>query len=529
MKRTFFTALIALVLTNTIYAQSLSDAVRYTDEENFGSARIMALGGAFTALGGDPGSVALNPAGSAVANYSSFSITPGLNISVANGGAKKVQFDIPNIAAVFSWDTHQLRGVKRVSFAINSSTSGVYGWDLAYRGTNETTSLSNYMAAYAEGLSVAQLRDPDVYDKGIVPWPVLTAWKSEMIDPDVNSDDNKHYWGMSQNMWGRMGGPVRETFDRTTKGYKRDIAISGAFDVEDMFYFGATFGISSIRYTGDETVGEEAVDRSIFPVSRFKSTSYNNFDNAQATGFYGQFGLIVVPTRFFRIGVSYKTPTRYTFKENFQCYGKTVRRYDSDPVDTPISYTTKMANDSYVFVAPGLWNFGVAGVIANRLVLSVDYTLRDYRNGVYKSLGGKTSEYDGVEEFPGVNMLIKSDLGYRHTIKAGAEIKAGNYFSARLGYNYTIDPRQMDFCCGLGYDSQSFFYADLAFKYSRCATEYVHIYGDYLGFDSDAKAAAWASDLDNPAIYNDLVVLEAPTIAFNRSRYSIALTFGFRF
>lgn len=534
MKRIFSAALLFVVLSNTIYAQALSDAVRYTDEDVYGSARIMALGGAFTALGGDPGSVALNPAGSAVANYSSFAITPGFNIALANPGSTKFQFDIPNVSANFAWDTHQLRGVKRISFSINSTTTALYGYDYSYRGRNEKTSLSNYMAAYADGLTVAQLKDPDVYDKGIVPWPVLTAWKSAMIDPDLSPSDpayssNKHYWGMSQNMWSRMSGPVNESYDKTTGGYKRDIAISAAFDVADVLYAGATFGISNIRYSADETVGEEAVDRSIFTVSRFKSATYNNNDRVRANGIYGQFGVIVVPVKYFRFGVSYKTPTRYTVRENFECYGKSVRRYGSDIYDTPSTYTTETANDSYVFVAPGVWNFGVAGVIANRLVLSVDYTLRDYRNGCFKSLGGKTYEYDGDEEYPGVNRLIKSELAYRHTIKAGAEIKLGRFISGRLGYNYIIEPRQMDFCCGLGYDSQSFFYADLAFKYARCATDYVKLYGDYYGFADDATAAAWADRKDDPAILNAFTVLEAPTVAFVRSRYTIALTFGFRF
>ena len=47
-----------------------------------GTARSVAMGNAFTALGGDMGSISINPASSAVYRYSEFSITP----SITNAG-----------------------------------------------------------------------------------------------------------------------------------------------------------------------------------------------------------------------------------------------------------------------------------------------------------------------------------------------------------------------------------------------------------------------------------------------------------
>ena len=76
MKKTLFTALLSLT---ALYAgaQTVYDGLTFSKNEYFGTARSIALGNAMTAVGGDLGSISLNPAGSAVAGYSQFTITPG--------------------------------------------------------------------------------------------------------------------------------------------------------------------------------------------------------------------------------------------------------------------------------------------------------------------------------------------------------------------------------------------------------------------------------------------------------------------
>ena len=62
-------------------AQNFYDAITFSQNQYFGTARSVAMGNAMTAVGGDLGSVGINPAGSAVAGYGQFTITPGLSIS----------------------------------------------------------------------------------------------------------------------------------------------------------------------------------------------------------------------------------------------------------------------------------------------------------------------------------------------------------------------------------------------------------------------------------------------------------------
>ena len=122
------TILLAAMSVAGAYAQTAYDALRYSENNYEGTARSVAMGNAFTALGGDLGAVTINPAGSAVAKYSQVTITPGLTISANttqgvspydNGDlpyferkmrstASKVS--MPNLGFTLNWDTNRTSG-----------------------------------------------------------------------------------------------------------------------------------------------------------------------------------------------------------------------------------------------------------------------------------------------------------------------------------------------------------------------------------------------------------------------------------
>ena len=83
MKKTAITIILSLAAV-CAHAQTAYDAQMFSENDYEGTARTMAMGNAFTALGGDLGSVTINPAGSAVAGYSQVTLTPGLTISASS-------------------------------------------------------------------------------------------------------------------------------------------------------------------------------------------------------------------------------------------------------------------------------------------------------------------------------------------------------------------------------------------------------------------------------------------------------------
>ena len=57
----------AAVVPLALSAQDWQDARYFTENNYLGTARTLGMGNAVTAIGGDPGAVGFNPAGSAVA------------------------------------------------------------------------------------------------------------------------------------------------------------------------------------------------------------------------------------------------------------------------------------------------------------------------------------------------------------------------------------------------------------------------------------------------------------------------------
>ena len=133
MRKAALTILLTVVSAVAAMAQTAYDAFLFSNSNYEGSARTMAMGNAFTALGGDLGSIGLNPAGSAVAPYSQFSITPSLTfttsttkgVSPYNDGYlpyfekeyrnTNTAFSLPNFGLTFSWDTGRRSGLKNVT------------------------------------------------------------------------------------------------------------------------------------------------------------------------------------------------------------------------------------------------------------------------------------------------------------------------------------------------------------------------------------------------------------------------------
>lgn len=83
MKKTASIIIILAAMSAFGHAQTASDALLFSSTDYEGTARTMAMGNAFTALGGDLGSISINPAGSAVAKYSQITLTPSLTFSVS--------------------------------------------------------------------------------------------------------------------------------------------------------------------------------------------------------------------------------------------------------------------------------------------------------------------------------------------------------------------------------------------------------------------------------------------------------------
>lgn len=549
MKKILLTA--ALFATGiAASAQDWTDALRFSENEYEGTARSIAMGNAFTALGGDMGSLGINPAGSAVARHSQFTVSFGPNIStgtaqgvrtpdgdIAFGKSlqqRDTRFSIPNLGGMVNFNTGRTRGIRNWSMGFVVNNTATYNDNLTAKGRNMATSAFGELGFRAtnlaadHGFNAADLENDAIFDKlPVADWNVANAYRAGAIwalsdrefagISEYEDNEGLIYLGQS----GRD-----QHYGRTRTGAKSDFVYNLAFNVSDVLYFGANIGVTSIRYTSDEFIREDAVSPEDFDVAftnedgsetitRFVSAKNTYRYNANGTGVYGKFGLIVTPWKGLRIGASIQTPTSFTIKE------KLTYSSEGNYENSAFSGNAKCeGNFEYNLLSPVRTNFGVAYTFGKYGVLSMDYELTDYRRMMFRVPG--TSDNS---EFDKANDGIMNICGMQHYLRLGAEVKPVDFLSIRLGYNCKTSGQKYEdlgnefwklpsavlhtVSGGIGF-STGMFFADFAAVGYFYPTEYIRPYPDYI-FEGDSITAY------------------SPEIRYRRSLIKAVATLGIRF
>ena len=164
MRKAIFTALVSLTAA-TAGAQTMYDGLTFSQNNYYGTARSIGMGNAMTAVGGDLGSIGINPAGSAVAGYSQFTITPNLTISSMSSSYSAYPINnsdiflnertknlarvtLPNIGATLNWSTGNSSGLTSITYGFLFNGTNDYTGQMLAGGTNDKTS---YLSGIAVG------------------------------------------------------------------------------------------------------------------------------------------------------------------------------------------------------------------------------------------------------------------------------------------------------------------------------------------------------------------------------------------
>ena len=548
MKKTAITLLLAGI-TASAGAQTMYDALNYSKSDYAGTARTVAMGNAFTALGGDLGAVTINPAGSAVARYSQVTVTPGVNISVnsatgteaSNGFEKNLRtsmarFNMPNFGFTINFDTHRTSGLKNWTLGFVANQTANWQDDLVAGGSNTRTSLAGSLASFANGYDVSALSADNAYDMiPVSDWRAIAALQSRVIGltPDTNISDE--YLGVTEN-WSLvdngdgtqhyefgLGGAIDQTFGRRTLGNRYDYVINLGGNISDVVFIGANLGITSMRYSHEYYIRETAQDSDLFQ-TQFNSLTYNYGYDASGVGVYGKFGIIAVPVNGLRIGAAIQTPTSTSITETWRLSARQTsyaEDYQSGSADSPEGEYT------YRLISPFRFNVGAAYTFGSIGLVSVDYEMCNY-----KSMKFRETDTNDNSGFDTVNSDIRSNMGASHEVRAGVEIKPIPSLAIRAGYNFSTPaiPEDIEYenqylwertegnthsaSFGLGYSSKGSFFADAAVRMTKYADTYIYPY-DYYYLDGDQPMV----DTSMPT----------PVILSRRTLWNVLLTIGFRF
>jgi hypothetical protein len=484
----------AFLVATAVFAQTADDALRYSQIFYGGSARSLSMGGAFTALGGDLSTTCLNPAGTGVFRASEFSITPQLfyinTSSLWNSSGNKdfsYVFNLGQIGIVSNvYSSGKETGLVGLNVAYSYNRTNNFNENITIDGVSTNSSMADYWASRSNGLT-----------KSLIPDDAWAAYQTGLIDTLSGSDN---LYGTIFSNFGdgafTYGQEIRRVISNV--GYTGEHSISVGANYSNKYFFGATLGISRLKYTQHIEHLEADINDAIFDL---KSFTYTDHLEATGTGFSLKLGTIIKPVEFLRIGIALHSPTVYRITENYYDGISTYFDTKVNNVDH-YEYYNNPASYKYTFVTPFRLNTGIAFQIKKRAILSADYEFVDYRMSQF------SNAIDHVN-YSAENNAIKDTYKTASNIRLGGELRLSNLY-LRGGYGYygkvfksSEDNKNLDYntlCFGIGMRQQNF-YLDLA---------YTTLYGTRLYY-----------------MYSDPEYLNPTSIKTTRNTF--AVTLGFKF
>lgn len=435
--------LAAALLPATALAQSAIDGYQLSETDLNGSARYQSMAGAFTALGGDISTLHQNPAGIGVYKRNDLSMTASVDFQRATTSsqgtsvlATQTKGAFENVGYVGTYNFGD-RVLKTLSWGVSYTRQTSF--DRAFTGTTPQvgTSMSNYIAAFSKGYKPDQLLDKagtgyDPYYDSDCDWLSILAYNTYMINP-TGADT---YAGLYQNgTTGSASYTVRE------KGYVDEYSFNVGGNFIDAVYWGLGVGVTDLSYTRS-TYYRERLDNALIPDANAVGTSngtadfdLDNWKHTSGTGYNVSLGVIVKPMPELRLGLAVKTPTWYDLTENYQAnsgyeyYGDGYDYQSGKPVETAY------ANFDWKLQTPWRLMAGVAGVIGQYGIISVDYECQ-----FFKDMSIKAPVYGSWSTAFETDAATDAEIGqYFKTVnilRVGGELRALPWLSLRLGYAY---------------------------------------------------------------------------------------------
>lgn len=458
MKRLFPLFILASLSTFSI-GQNQVDALRYSLTYPGGTARSVALGGAFGALGGDFYSASQNPAGLGVYRSSELTFTPELFYSKVNsryyGNSDediKYNFNFNNIGYISSFDMGS-HGIVGGSFAIGYNKLVNYNENILIEGTNTQSSLGDMFvesANYGEGSGPVGLDYLHPFTEGL------------FYDGEIMNIDNAGYYYLNEDIRDTLGNINIDQYNGVKRSGKiNEWAIAMGFNYEHKLYFGATISILPLEY--DETSSFRESDREGTGVEYFR---YNETLSVSGTGITAKVGVIVKPVAPLRIGLAYHLPVSYYLSEK---YSANLRSYRVSGIIDPIDEYGDLidyASYEYRIVTPAKALGSIGLIVGKHALLSTEI---EYINYAGMRLADGSDGYDFSDE----NEIVKDIYRKNFNAKAGVEFRIDKLY-LRGGFGYYGSPYKMNevnsnayklnYSGGIGIRDKSFF-VDFALSY----------------------------------------------------------------
>lgn len=505
------------------FSQGEIEALNYSRNELFGTARAMAMGNAFGALGGDITGVSINPAGIGV--YRSSEIVGTLSFSQNKADADGVRrsvgdFNMHNLGFVGYFPLRS-ESMPMVNFGFTHNRQKTFNREYNSSG-NGKSSMIDYIADRSFGVNPDHLLigddKPDPFwDQ---PWLTVFGFNSWLINPEKDGDSYS-YKPLNTN-----GETPKQQVKSYQRGYIDQYDFTLGTTINDVLNVGLAINIADIYHYTDVDFLED-----------FNNGGYtlNNEISTTGAGVGAKFGVIYRPVHSLRLGVAYHTPMRYSLSERYS--GELfddMGSYISDTDYEPGSTYSAIFTNHYDLSTPGKFVLSGAAVLANNFILSADYEVTDYRNMKLRVPAGNSNKgrYDIDNEY------ISKDFKIASNLRMGMEYRFNHQLSGRLGYSWMQNPYDDDFSInggdaavsgsntvfriegdihnlsgGFGFRFSREFYADFALVYQE-QNDKLYPFPNLYSYNGDKRGE---------------LVIDASPFNMKVSSFKGLLTLGYRF
>ncbi len=455
-------------------AQNTTDALRYSKEENIGTARYTALSGAMGALGGDFSAMRINPAGGAVFLNSSLTFSTSLfdvenEANYFNNFEKSVSDNVAinQLGGVYVIDNfNEDSTFKKFTIGFNYDITKSFDNELYIAGTGNT-SIGEFFLAQAQGIPLNLLQTnpnesiSDLYqylgeNQGTAAQNAFLGYQGYLLDAvDPNNPNNTSY------ISNIAKGKFNQQYASVSEGYNSKFTINLSTQITDDYYLGINVNTHTLYFNQSSFLLENNSNSG----STITRVGFENNLAVNGAGVSAQFGGIAKIADNLRLGLSLDTPTWYQISEQTTQYLESRRVFSGQTTTEIVDPRVINVYEDYTLKTPAKVSASAAYIFGLNGLISFDYSYKDY----------SAMEYSPIQD----PFFIRLNNSIENTFKGASEIRAGgeyriNQLSLRGGIHYEESPYKnsqvlgeiFGFSMGAGYNFGSFT-GDIAYSRSE--------------------------------------------------------------
>ncbi len=452
------------------FSQNITEAVRYSYLNNYGTAGLSGMAGSGGAVGGDMGVLTINPASLGQYRSSVFTISPTvysidteaqLLDTEANTSSVNSRLGVASIGVVMAGGGSRL--FKTNNLAISWNTNDFFRQRMYYEGETRGTITQRFQEV-ANGNTVEQL---DAFEGYLA---YATGAIYDFNDDTFYDSDFKPTT------------VVNKSQDIIKYGRFSEINIAWGAKVDEAINVGLGLGIPIISYEENKTYVED--DEGDF-IGAFNKLTYDENLVTTGAGFNIRAGVQGKLSDIFRVGLSIQSPSWFTLTDTYD----TALEYNFTEQGQQFNFDEQSPEGSfkYKLVTPWKGTASAAAVLRSESItgfINLDAEFIDYTNNQFDFQKFSESTLDAQRERE-LNDNILNELTNAVNLRLGADFGTrtwrlkGGLALIQSPYDLQSE-KNLAYSGGLGYRGESFF-LDLSFTSRNQSEGYV----PYLVLDND--------------------------------------------